>query len=135
MSFLEAFYLVVVVLAGMYLLVLGSVSLFFPARASKFLLGFASSGLVHFTELFLRCVAGAALVLHAPRMALAGAFTFFGCVLLVTTAGLLLVPWRWHQRFALQFVPLYTRYIALIGLVSLALGGLILWAVVRGSAA
>jgi uncharacterized protein YjeT (DUF2065 family) len=57
-------------------------------------------------------------------------------VLLVTTAGLLIVPWRWHHRFAQRVVPLFTRYIALIGLVSLAIGGLILWAVAaRGSAA
>ena len=36
---------------------------------------------------------------------------------------------------AQQVVPLFTRYIMLLGLVSLAIGGLILLAVARGSAA
>jgi hypothetical protein len=68
-------------------------------------------------------------------MALSGAFNFFGWVLLLTTACLLLVPWRWHRRLAQHAVPLFTRYITLVGVVSLALGGLILAAVSRGSAA
>ena len=135
MSLLETFALAVVVLAGLYLLALGGASLFAPTRASRFLLGFASSAPVHFTELFLRFVAGAALVLHGPRMALSGAFNLFGWVLLVTTACLLLIPWRWHHRFAQRAVPLFTRYIALLGLVSLAMGGLILAAVALGRAA
>ncbi|WP_374012739.1 hypothetical protein [Pseudoxanthomonas koreensis] len=135
MSLLEALALAVVVLAGMYLLALGTASLFVPARASRFLLGFASSASVHFAELFLRFAVGAALVVYAPRMSLSGVFNLFGWLLLVTTAGLLVIPWRWHHRFAQQVVPLFTRYVALIGLVSLVFGGLILWAVARGSAA
>lgn len=136
MSLLEAFALAVVVLASAYLLALGAASLSVPARTSRFLLGFASSASVHFTELFLRLVVGAALVIYAPRMCLSGAFNLFGWVLLVTTVCLLIIPWRWHHRFAQQVVPLFTRYIALIGLVSLAIGGVILWAVMaRGSAA
>ncbi len=136
MSLLEAFALGVVVLAGAYLLVLGAASLFVPARASRFLLGFASSASAHFMEMFLRLAVGAALVIFAPRMSLSRAFNLFGWVLLVTTACLLIVPWRWHHRFARQVVPIFTRYISLIGVVSLAIGGLILWAVVaHGSAA
>ena len=135
MSFLEAIALAVVVLAGTYLLALGAASVFVPKRASRFLLGFASSQSVHFAELFLRFVVGAALVLYAPRMSLSGAFNLFGWVLLVTTACLSLVPWRWHHRFAQQAVPLFMRYIGLLGVVSLAMGGLMLGAVARGSAA
>ena len=135
MSALEAIALTLVVLAGVYLLALGAASLLAPARASRFLLAFASSGPVHFTELLLRFAAGVALVLYAPRMFLSGAFHLFGWVLLATTAFLLVLPWRWHHRFAQQAVPLFTRYIALIGLVSFAIGSLILWAVARGNAA
>lgn len=135
MSLLETFGLAVVVLAGSYLLALGAASLLVPTRASRFLLGFAGTRALHFTELFLRFVVGAALVLYAPHMFLSGAFNLFGWVLLVTTAVLLIIPWQWHHRFAQQVVPFFTRYVALIGLVSLAIGGLILWAVARGSAA
>lgn len=130
---IEALALSVVVLAGLYLLSLGVASLVAPRHASRFLLGFASSRSVHFAELFVRLVVGAAFVLNAPRMLFSGGFNIFGWILLVTTGGLFLVPWRWHQRFAQQAVPSATRYITLIGLASLAFGAFILTAVYRGS--
>ena len=125
--------LAVIVLASLYLIALGAASLLAPSRATRFLLGFVSSGRVHYLELFLRLIVGAALVLHAPRMFLPGAFTFFAWMLLVTTACLLLLPWRWHQRFAQHSVPRATRYIGVIGVASLALGGFLLAAVVMGN--
>lgn len=125
--------LAVIVLAGLYLIALGAASLLAPSRAARFLLGFVSSGRAHYLELFLRFIVGAALVLHAPRMFLPGAFNLFGWVLLITTACLLLLPWHWHQRFAQQAVPKATRYIGLIGVASLAMGGFLLAAVVMGS--
>jgi hypothetical protein len=132
MSLIEASALVVVVLAGVYLLALGTASLVAPARAGRFLLGFASSRPVHFAELAVRSVIGAALIIHAPRMLLPAAFNVFGWLLLVTTACLLLVPWQWHHRFARQAVPRAIRHITLIGLASLVFGGVILGAVARG---
>lgn len=135
MSLIEVFALAAIVLAALYLLTLGAAALVAPARASRFLLGFASSQSIHFIELSLRFVVGVALVLYAPRMFFSGGFKMFGWVLLVTSACLLLIPWQWHHRFAQYAVPLFTRYIVLMGLVSLAIGGFILAAVVRGSAA
>lgn len=125
----------VVILVALYMLALGAASLLVPDRASRFLLGFAGTASVHFVELFLRLVAGAALVLYAPNMLFASAFHFFGWLLLITTACLLLVPWRRHRRFAQRAVPLFTRYLFAIGLVSMSFGGLVLFAAARGSAA
>lgn len=135
MALIEIFALAAIVLAALYLLALGAAALVVPARASRFLLGFARSQSIHFVELSVRFVVGGALVLYAPRMLLSGAFNLFGWVLLVTSAGLLLVPWRWHHRFAQHAVPPVARHLALVGLASLALGGFILVALVRGSAA
>ena len=135
MSALEVLALAVVLLSGLYLLALGTASLLAPARASRFLLGFASSSSVHFAELLLRFIAGAGFVLYAPRMIFPGTFNFFGWLLLVTTGGLLVVPWRWHHRFAQRAVPLFTGHIAWVGLVSLVIGGFILWAVLHGKVA
>lgn len=122
-----------VVLAASFLLALGATSLLVPALARRFLLGFASTRVLHFTELLFRSITGAAFVLYAPHMYLPEIFRIFGWVLLITTALLALVPWRWHHRFAQHTVPPVTRFIALIGLASLALGGAILWAIVRGN--
>lgn len=132
---IEALAFAVVLLTGLYFMALAGVSLFQPALANRFLLSFAASALAHYTELFLRLLAGGALVLHAPRMHLSEAFSLFGWALLITTAFLLLVPWRWHHQFAQLVVPRATQHITLLGLASLAIGGLILAAVARGSAA
>jgi len=135
MSLIEVLALVAIVLAALYLLALGAASLVAPARASRFLLGFASSQAIHFVELTLRLLVGAALVLYAPRMFLSAAFNLFGWVLLVTTACLLLVPWRWHHRLAQYAVPRVTPHIVVVGVASMLIGGFILAAVARGSAA
>jgi len=123
-----------VVLAGLYFIALAGVSLFIPAQAERFLLGFAGSLQKHFSELFLRFLVGGAFVIHAPQMYLSDVFGLFGWILLLTTAALLVIPWKWHRRFAQYAVPKAIQYIKLIGLVSLALGGFILAAVIRGSA-
>jgi len=134
MSLVETFAFAIIVLAGAYLVVLGAASLFASARASRFLLGFASSQRVHLAEMFLRLLVGGALVLFAPRMPLSPAFGIFGWVLIATTTCLLLIPWEWHHRFAQRAVPLFTRRISVLGVVSLAIGGFILWAASRGAA-
>lgn len=130
----EVLALAVVVLTGLYFIALAVASLFTPERVNRFLLGFAGSAPKHYFELFSRLVVGGALVLHAPRMLFADAFTVFGWALLITTTCLLVMPWQWHNRFARRSVPRATRHITLVGLASLVIGGFILVAVARGSA-
>ena len=130
---LEVLALTLVVLTGIYFCALAVAALLVPAKASRFLLGFASSPRVHYIELSIRFLVGVALVIYAPRMSASGAFSLFGWVLLITTAGLFLLPWRWHHWFAQQAVPRAIPYIKVIGICSLALGGFILVAVIRGN--
>ena len=51
-------------------------------------------------------------------------------IILGTTAVLLLVPWRWHRRFASKAVPRALPYLRLIALASLVSGAAVLAAVV-----
>ena len=132
---IEAIAFGLVVLTGLYLCALAAVAVTAPGRASSFLLGFASSRRLHYAELFTRLAVGGAFVINARRMLAPDAFNLFGLVLLATTACLLLLPWRWHQRFAQLAVPRATRYITLIGLCSLALGAVILAAAFCGDVA
>lgn len=125
----------VVVLAGLFFCALAASSLFAPAYATRFLLGFAQTPRVHYAELLVRLLVGVSLIAYAPQMLLPSAFSLFGWVLVATTVILLLLPWRWHRRFAASAVPQATRYITVIGMCSLGLGGLILYAVARGNAA
>jgi len=130
----ETLALSIVVLTAMYFIALGVASLLVPLRAGSFLLGFAGSLLLHYVELIFRFVVGGALLLAAPRMVFSGVFRVFGWVLVVTTCGLMLIPWQWHRRFTERAVPSANRYISLVGLASLALGGFLLTGVVRGIA-
>ena len=116
----------IVLLVGLYFVLLAAVALLAPARGASFLLGFAETARLHYLELALRCIAGIAFVLQAPQMRFAGAFALFGWMLLLTTAGLVLVPWRWHRAFAQRAVPYATRHLPLVGVASLLLGGLVL---------
>lgn len=120
--------LALVVAAGLFLLLLGLASLAMPALAGRFLLGFAETPTKHYAELAVRLIVGTAFVLLAPDARFPGAFTLFGWLLLVTTACMLFIPWRWHRRFTERSVPQALRFLPVIGVASLLLGGLVLWA-------
>lgn len=122
----------IVVLAALYLLGLAATSFLAPFHAARFLNGFAGSARIHFLEMLVRFIVGCAFITYAPRMLYPSAFLLFGWVLVVTTVILLLLPWRWHHRFARKFVPPITRHVWLFGIVSLPLGGVILFAVLHG---
>lgn len=127
--------LAIVAAVGLFLGVLGIVSLVAPARARGFLLGFAGSATKHYAELGIRLLVGAAFVVAAPQAPWSAALGLFGWVLLVTTAVLFLVPWRWHHRFARRAVPEALRFLPWVGVASLVFGALVLWAAIRGFAA
>ena len=116
----------VVVTAALYLLALGSGALIRPELTKRFLGGFATTRRIHFTELALRVVTGAAFVSSAPRMAFGPAIALFGWMLVVTSLALAIVPWRLHKRFAAWAVPQATQRMPLIGIASIVGGGVIL---------
>ncbi len=126
---IESLALAVVVLAAVYLIGLAAASVFAPAQTARFLDGFAGSARAHYTEIGLRLLVGAALVVAAPSLLYRDVFYLFGWIVVVTSVLLLLLPWRWHRRFARIVVPPLTRRVWLFGLLSLPLGGVLLFAV------
>lgn len=129
---LNALTSVLVLLAGLYLVGLAAVAFVSPQMARRFLFGFASSALAHYSEMIIRLFVGAALLWHAPQMAFAGFFEVFAWVLIVSSLVLLALPWRWHRRFASWAVPLATRHMSLFALVSFAGGAFIILSVLYG---
>jgi hypothetical protein len=132
---IETVALCIVVGVGLFFISLGATSLVAPLRVSRFLLGFAGSAAKHYTELMVRFLVGGAFVLATPRVLAPGFFSAFGWIVLVTTACLLPIPWQWHHRFARRAVPEALRFLPLVGVSSVAVGALVLWAVFRGNAA
>lgn len=119
--------------AALYCIALAALSIWRPAQAARFLLGFVGTPLKHYAELALRLIMGWAFVTYSPRMAWPQMFNGFGWVLLVTTVLLLLIPWRWHQGIARRSVPLVIPHIRLLGVASLLLGLFMLLALGAGS--
>jgi hypothetical protein len=124
--------LVTVVLVAIYLIGLAVLACWQPKIASAFLTSMASSAKAHFLEAAIRLMVGTALVIYSPQMLFADIFWLFGWVIIVTTIGLLALPWELHHRFAAWSVPYATRNMALFGLGSLAGGVFVLAAVVFG---
>jgi uncharacterized protein YjeT (DUF2065 family) len=58
-------------------------------------------------------------------------FKLFGWLMVVTTVGLLLIPWQWHHKFGAQVMPPVMRQIRLFALGAFALGAFILYGVSR----
>ena len=124
--------LAVVCILGAYFVILGLTSIFAPHRVICFFGHFAQSRFKHYIEMLARILVGLGLVSYSTHMFHSSVFRIFGWVLVVTSAGLLLVPWRAHQQFANRVVPWMAKYIAIVGLISLALGVFVFMGVTRG---
>lgn len=100
-----------------------------PPLAERFLKSFATSARAHYTEQALRLLVGVAVVNFAGSMRYPELFRLFGWVIVVTTVGLLLIPWQWHHRFSTRVMPPVFRHMRLFALGAFALAAFILYGV------
>ena len=101
-----------------------------PAAGRRYLLAFASTLRLHLLEQGLRLLAGACLITAAALSAWPLFFTTFGWLLIGTSIMLLILPWRWHRRFAQWVMPPLAKVAWLYAVASMLLGmflGLLLW--------
>lgn len=127
---MELLALTVVVLFAAYLIGLAVASVVLPDYAARFLNAFASSARAHYIEMSVRLIVGVSIVVASPQMRFADIFYLFGWLIVATSVVLLLLPWRWHNRFARIVVPPLTKRVWLFGFFSLPLGGVILYAAI-----
>ena len=132
-AMLDAVTFAIILLVGVYFVTLGAMSLFAPAKAKNFLLGFAGSAIKHYLELTVRLVVGGSIIVQAPHLIYPDALTLFGWILIVTTACLLFIPWKWHRHFAEWAVPIAVSYLPIIGVASFALGAGLLACLFQGT--
>lgn len=112
---------------AIFLIWLAGVSLFNKPAAKKFLGKFASSARAHFTEQALRLLAGTGLIIFSSSMWYPTVFLVFGWILVITSIGLMLVPWRWHHEYAKWAIPLAINKIWLLAVGAFGLGVFILY--------
>jgi hypothetical protein len=111
-----------------YLLALGALAFVRPALINRFFEGFAASWRINFLEAALRLIVGLAFMAVSPEAKLPVVFFWFGAVLAVTAIPMMLL-YRLHKRQAVWVLPLARRILPLMGIVAIALGTLIVWAV------
>ena len=122
---------VVILFFCIFLIGLAIVIVIKPQRAEQFLSSYASSARAHYTEQIARFIVGIAIVVLAPSMWYSNLFNLFGWILIVTTIGLLLIPWTWHYKFGEWAIPLALRYMKIYSLGSFVLGIFILYGLSR----
>lgn len=103
-----------------------------PPAARRVLESFAGSARAHLMEQALRILAGSALITLSREMAWPPVFRLLGWVLIVTSAALLCVPWRWHQWFARLVIPPVIRHLTLYAIVVAVFAALLLYGVFAG---
>ena len=110
-----------------YLTILGMVIFIRPAAAIRYLDGFASSKVLNSLEAVLRFIAGLAFMGASPDMKHSAVFFWFGALLAVTAIPILFF-YELHRRFRPQVGPLVRRFVAVYGIVAIALAATIAWA-------
>jgi hypothetical protein len=121
----------VVVLFALFLVGLALVAFAKPAIAERFFSAFANSARTHYTEQAFRLLIGASLVVLSPAMWQANFFRIVGWIIVISSVGLLVIPWRWHHRFGQRVMPLVFRHLRLYAVGLTAFGVLLLVGVLR----
>jgi len=112
-----------------YLVALGLMIFIRPAVVMRFFEGFASSARVNTLEAVLRLIIGFAFMAASRDMKLPIVFFGFGAVLVVTAIPLMFL-YRFHKSQAVWVFPLVRRILPLMGVIAIALGLLIVWALI-----
>ena len=123
---------IVVVVFGLSLITFTGVVFAKQAIAERFLMGFASSARTHYVEQVLRLLIGAALVVLSPAMWHPRIFWLVGWAIVVSSAGLMCVPWQWHHRFGERVQPMLVQHLRLYAVAAFAFGALLLYGLFAG---
>lgn len=111
-----------------YLLILGALVFIRPAIVHQFFGGLASSNLVNFLEAALRLIVGLAFMAVSSETKYPLVFFWFGVALAVTAIPMMFL-YRFHKRQEVWIIPLTKRILPLMGVIAIAFGALIVWAV------
>lgn len=120
---------IVIVVFAVFLIGLTGVVFATPGLAERFFMSFASSARTHFAEQAIRLLFGASLVVLSPTMWQANMFRILGWAVVTTSVGLMLLPWRWHHRFATRALPRIVRHMRLFAAGLFAFGALLRYGV------
>jgi hypothetical protein len=122
--------LLIVCMAGLWLVLVGLLCAAEPARALHYLSRMGSSWAVNLAELLPRGLVGLAMVIRAPASKAPAEFTVFGWFLAISALAILAVPRKSHHAFALAAAKRFPSSAArwLVSPISVAGGIALTWA-------
>ena len=113
-----------------FLLILGALVFIRPAVVNRFIEGFVTSGRrINFLEVALRLIASLAFVAVSPETKFPVVFFWFGAVLAITAIPMMFLH-RFQKSQAVWAIPFAKRIMPLMGVLAIALGVLIAWALI-----
>ncbi|MHC9511161.1 hypothetical protein [Kangiella sp. M94] len=122
-------YSFIILVTALFLIGFAFIAVIKPAPAKHFLRQFASSAQAHYSEQLIRIVFGLSLILYAPQMQFMHFHLALGWLIVITSLGLLGVPWRWHKKFAGKVIPWVIRLLPVYAVGCLLLGGVLVYGV------
>lgn len=118
----------VAVAAGVWLIGLGVWMAIFPDRALSALAAMGGSPLVHFGEMIIRLLIGAALVGAGPVSRLPALIPLIGWFLIVSAIILMVLPRRWHAAYSTWWAARIPRAaVRLVAPVAVIGGAALIW--------
>ncbi len=120
-----------VILFAVFLIGVGFLMLIKPEKARHYLRKAASTNLINYTEITIRMIPAAAMVICAEISKFPEFFKLMGWFMIATSVVLYFVPRRLHHRYALYCADMLTpNYIRLASPFSMFLGGALIYAIV-----
>lgn len=106
----------IIIIFGIYIVCAGFLMLFAPEKARQILRKAGSTNWINYTEITLRMVPAAGLILYADYSRYPDFFKIFGWFMLISALVLYFVPRQMHHNFSLKSAdilkPLYFQLIS-----------------------
>lgn len=112
-----------------FLLVLSGLVFIRPAMVHRLIVGFVAAQRIDFLELAIRLIVSLAFVAVSPATKVPHIFFWSGAGLAISALPLMLLH-RLQRRYAAIAIPMHVRLLPVMGILAIALGGFIVWAIV-----
>ena len=120
-----------VIMFGIFLILVGFLMLFAPQKAREILKKAGSTNVINYTEITIRMIPAAALVLYADFSKFPAFFNLLGWFMLATSLVLYFVPRSMHHRYSLRSAEILTPfYVRLISPFSMLFGSILIYATI-----
>lgn len=118
----------VIGLFGIFIIFCGFLMLFKPNKARTTLRKAGSTNFINYSEITIRIIPAAAMILYANLAKFPDAFKVFGWIMLITSLVLYMVPRKIHHTFSMKSADILKPiYFQLISPFAFLFGGLIIY--------